>query len=284
MYLNDIKDFNDTGHRIDSATAVFQKGIYHLHFLKNQEGLDIFVRVLRTYQCLFQLCLTELLLDFSYQLRSSSIPVPLKKHCSNPKEPTRSEIDPSAIVTHSVFEKGTKGYWGGPPKGHHLYTIGQRSLDLINKVIEARHNLIYRPFLLNRGGKFWEDCSLLDLLQDIPNVDEVETAYKEFIQAMLKLYLEEQEKWKNLPPPPPLTTKRLRPVDKPVQPFYSTSFLEGLFDAYRDIRNNRLTETLLLSYARMLNPDNLEIVDSIKVYQRQLFNSVDFFTIVNIGE
>ncbi|MBE7556806.1 MAG: hypothetical protein HS126_37665 [Anaerolineales bacterium] len=124
---------------------------------------------------------------------------------------------------------------------------------------------------------------MLDLLQDIPNVDEVETAYKEFIQAMLKLYLEEQEKWKNLPPPPPLTTKDST-SRQACAALYSTSFLEGLFDAYRDIRNNRLTETLLLSYARMLNPDNLEIVDSIKVYQRQLFNSVDFFTIVNIGE
>jgi hypothetical protein len=59
-------------HHVKSASACFQKGIYHLYVWKNNSGFDAFDRVIRVYQSVFLLGVTQWLLDltsnFQYQL------------------------------------------------------------------------------------------------------------------------------------------------------------------------------------------------------------------------
>lgn len=283
--MSDIKDFNDILHRINSASAMFQKGIYHLYFLRNEEETDTYAKVLRLYQCLFQLCLSQLLLDFDYKLNPKWFPKPPK----NSNELTRADIDPAATVKHNAFEKTQEGnFRWRPRKTHRLYSISGESLELINNVVQARHNLIYRPYLLD--DNFWNDCVLIDLLKHIPAVDEVEKIYKKFIHVMLDWYEFEQQQWTPPPPPPPLSMKKNKEIlgdrtntfSPPVDPFCAISFLNGLFCVYEDLRDHRPTETLLMTYARMLNPSNDERLQSIREYRNQILGLEEFVSIVYI--
>jgi hypothetical protein len=108
--MSDIHDFNDVPHRIRSASAAFQKGIYHLFVQRYHGTADLFTSVIRLYQCLFQLCLTYLLLDSTFSIESDDIRLRrLTKLSADPKRPTRREIDPAAVVNHSTFEKHGNG-------------------------------------------------------------------------------------------------------------------------------------------------------------------------------
>jgi hypothetical protein len=264
----DIYDFNDIGHRVFSATATFQKGIYHLFILKNEKSPEVFTKVLRLYQCVFQLCLTQLLLDANYKINGKKIQQRLRRDCKDPEKPTRNEIDPAAIVKHSVFEE--EGHWKGFPQEHPLYLISKESLVLIQKIVEARHSLLYRPYMLD--GPFWKDCTLMDLLKLIPDVEEIEKTYSSFIKAVLV--------WQNIErleePGKPETknSKKLR---------CANHFLHSLFLPYSDQPNNRPRETLLLTYARILNPQNDELLQKIRQYRNRLLDVKTIASVVGLS-
>ena len=267
--MSDIYDFNDVPHRIRSASATFQKGIYHLFIHKHHGTTDLFTSVIRLYQCLFQLCLTYLLLDSTFAIRSDDIRLKrLTKLCANPKHPTRLEIDPAAVVNHSTFEE--QGKWRGFPPSHPLHLGSVKSLRFLQTIVEARHNLVYRPFMLDR---LWEDCTLMDLLENRPTTDEVEDVYRQFISEVFSWHSEYEPK-RHDAVKEYLATLSLQDLPHhprhdapPVGPDY---FLEHVFMIYEDIRGSRPTETLLLTYARMLNGDNHVLLADLKKYRNDL--------------
>lgn len=254
--------------------------------LRHRETPDFYALLLRAYQCLFQLCLTQLLLDVDYQLKSRDISLRLRKICLDRENPTRKELDPAAIVTHSVFENGR---WEGVKAGHPLRNISKSTVKLYKSVVDARHNLIYRPFMLD--GAFWEDCTLLDLLSTVPQVEEIEQAYRDFARSMLEWNTIEQEdtaKWIKS-----LTDKSSRSgVPREKSPNKKNAvrlrcagyFLQMLFMVYEDRRDNRPTETLLLTYARMMNPDDKELLKLIKEYRNQLLDLQNMLPSITVLE
>jgi hypothetical protein len=269
--MSDIYNFNDVPHRIRSASATFQKGIYHLFIQKYRYTTDLFAGILGMYQCLFQLCLTQLLLDSDFSISSKDIRLKrLRALCKDPNNPTRREIDPAAIVNHSIFEQ--QGNWRGFRNNHPLHFSSVESLNLLQRIIDARHNLVYRPFMLDH---LWEDCTLIDLLETRPAVDEAESAYREFISGVLKWYNDYEPKRHEV------IKKRLATLTKdnmynpppasipPPGPAY---FLEQVFMIYEDRRDARPTESLLLTYARMLNPNDEELLESLKDYRNDLLD------------
>lgn len=263
---NDLTDFNDVQHRISSATAAFQKGIYHLFFLSTPNSHEWYEKVLRIYQCLFQLCLTHLLLDIEgYTLDVKDMQSRLRHLCKNPNLPTRAEIDPAAIITHSKFENKK---WPGLKKVHPLYSSSQLALNLYYNTVTARHNLLYRPFML---VNFWEDCTLINLLGSIPTFEEIETAYKIFLAGMIDWHKIE---CKEMPKRIEVMQKSLPgETSQKMTPICARTFLYDLFMPYRDIVGERPTESLLLTYARMLNPDNDLLLRSIAIYRNSIMDS-----------
>ena len=151
-------------HRVLSASATFQKGLYHLLALKNIKPFDSFDVVLRKYQCIFLLGITQRLLDLKTEIKP------------NPRYPK----DPAAWIQHSTVEK-----WSGFELGHSMREISQRTKDIFDRIVDARHNLIYRPeYLESESGWYWKDCTLNDLLRKVPSIKEIEDLYKAFFSAM----------------------------------------------------------------------------------------------------
>jgi hypothetical protein len=281
--MSDIHDFNDVPHRIRSASAAFQKGIYHLFVQRYHGTADLFTSVIRLYQCLFQLCLTYLLLDSTFSIESDDIRLRrLTKLSADPKRPTRREIDPAAVVNHSTFEE--HGKWRGFPKSHSLQLGSIKSIRLLQTIVEARHNLVYRPFMLDRQ---WEDCTLMDLLENRPTTEEVEDVYRQFISEVFSWHNEYEPKREDVLKSY-LATLSLQDLPDhsrldvpPVGPAY---FLEQVFMIYEDIRDSRPTETLLLTYARMLNGDNQSLLEYLKNYRNDLLNVEKVKTLVSLPD
>lgn len=269
--MNQLEDFNNVPHRVRSASVTFQKGVYHLFLLANEKDADQFASLLRLYQCLFQLCLSHLLLDSNFSLTAKGTQKRLRRLCGDPDNPTRNEIDPAALVAHATFEKGSN--WLGLPLDHPLHVSSLKARDLLQRVAEARHNLIYRPFLLN---DLWEDCTLIELLESKPAVEEVEDAYRFFVSAMIE--------WHGQYEPvrraaanryyETLSLANLGNNPHPIPPVGPAYFLDHVFTVYEDRGSVRPTETLLLTYARMLNPEDGNFLDSLRDYRNGLM-SVD---------
>jgi hypothetical protein len=210
----------------------------------------------------------------------------LRKLCWDRENPTRKELDPAAIVTHSVFENGR---WEGVKIGHPLRNISKSTVKLYKRVVDARHNLIYRPFMLD--GPFWEDCTLLDLLSTVPQVNEIEHAYGEFARAMLewnRIEREETDKWiKSLTDKSTQSgalAKNSPNKKNAVRLRCSGYFLQMLFTVYEDRRDNRPTETLLLTYARMMNLDDEGLLKSIREYRNQLLDLQNMLPSITVLE
>ena len=268
----DITDFDNSTHRVESASAAFQKGLYHLFILKNRQATDIYDQVLRMYQCLFQLNLTELLLDFDFQLSKLRIQRRLRQRCQNYEQPTRKELDPGALVTHATL-KNWKGFW----QGHPLERVNKQTRDLHERVVESRHNLLYRPFMLDQC--FWEDCTLIDLLKHLPSTKEIEEVYKDFFRAMVDWHLvvEEQMKMPQQGKTPRVIFKNMVVENyldgsPPLNSRPASYFIELLFMVYKDRVGARPTETLLLTYARMLNPNDEQLLQEVRDYRNWLLD------------
>lgn len=241
-----LRDFDNRDHRIDSATGAFQKGFYHLFLLSKRNDADTYARVVRIYQCVFQMCVTQLLLDdrFSLNRVAKNLPNPLKRLCRDPKSPTRRELDPASLVTHSVFENKR---WGGFSAGHPLHLASQDALALYTRVVDARHNLLYRPQLLD--GLFWEDCTLLTLAGAVPTPSELESLYRLLINSV----------------------KEARSTTYGAH--FAVRFLDTLFAGYKDTAGTRPTESLLLSYARLLSGADPSLLQELGAYRDELLRT-----------
>jgi hypothetical protein len=264
--------FDQPVHRTQSASAVFQRGIYHLFTIERRTDCDVYSSVVRSYQAVYQLCLAILLLDFTYTLRGKQISKRLRARCADVNAPTCAEIDPAAVVTHSIFENRK---WSGPPHSSPLRNVAARALDLINRVVEARHNLIYRPFLLNREGPFWEDCSLQELLHNIPRPDEINAVYQDFIDAVL-LHRQRESEW-------------IREIHRSIRESphrwrdhmilsgqkWADYFMQLQFWPYEDEQGRRPTETILLSYARTLTGGDESLLCELRRFRNALLRLSD---------
>ncbi len=250
--MNDITDFNDLYHRTASASARFQKGLYHLFMLSQKSTEDTYGKIIRTYQCLFELSATELLLDKDFSLSQKNILPRLKKKCKNPDCPTRKELDPASLITHTMLER----QWSGFSKNHLLYDSSQDTLKLYRAVVEARHNLLYRPFMLD--DLYWEDCTLIDLIGRTPESNDIKKAYQSFFETSLQWHKQERNS-------------------------IAMRFIRLLFMPYEDQRDDRPTETLLISYARMLSPKDESLLNNIREYRNTLLNVPNLLKLSNIG-
>jgi hypothetical protein len=115
-------------------------------------------------------------------------------------------------------------------------------LALVDRLVEARHSLIYRPQLkAGINGPFWEDCDLLTELRHAPAVDEIEDAYRQSVNGMVGWHSEERGSGMRT----------------------AASFLQCLFCPYKDVNATRPTETVFLSYARALADDEGLLKDAI---------------------
>jgi len=259
--MNDITDFNDINHRIKSASATFQKGLYHLFMLTKKEKNDLFELILRTYQCLFLLRETELLLNSKFDFnRYKNRKDYLKEECQNPKQPTRKEIDLVSLLDHSILRNKVNF----PSHNHPLEKVDYNTLDLYRKIINIRHYVLYRPSMLD---DLWNDCELIDLLKQFPRITKIEQIYKDFIEAMLDWHEIEQNKPNRTIPLEDIDNGRYKPSPNKISGF----FLSSLFRIYEDDKN-RPTESLFLSYARMLKPNNPEILRELMDYRNQLLD------------
>jgi hypothetical protein len=140
----------------------------------------------------------------------------------------------------------------------------------VQTIADARHNLVYRPFMLDC---LWEDCTLIDLIENRPTTTKVENVYHQFTSEVFNWHNEYEPKREDAVKKY-LATVTLQDLPNhprrnipPVGPAY---FLEQLFMIYEDQRDSRPTETLLLTYARMLNGDNQALLEDLKNYRNDL--------------
>ena len=156
-------------HRIWSAVASFQKGLYHLFLLRNRLDSDVYSRILRTYQTLFFLVAAGFLMDTARE-----IPRPRHRELAP---------DPAGDLEHATLRR-----WPGFQPGHPLESISKTSVTMLRAVWQARSNLVYRPYiqLVHEGGTraFFEDCTLQDLLPRVPTERQIEDAYSQFLEGM----------------------------------------------------------------------------------------------------
>jgi hypothetical protein len=227
-------------HRVKSASATFQKGVYHLFRLHRERAHDHFGRILRAYQCVFELCRALLLLDFAHTLDPRDAQKRLRqRYCKDPKNPTLDELDPAVIVDHATFEYGR---WRGFAVGHPLCSASASALTLHERLVYARHTMVYRPRLIVLGtGPTWEDCDLLAELGRAPEVDEIEDAYRQFVTGIVAWESEE-------------TGSGTRTA---------AYFLQCLFLPYEDRDGARPTETLFSTYARAMDDDERMLQDAL---------------------
>src|SRR5439155_14344577 len=105
--MNCLTDFDYQSHRTVSAAVAFQKGLYHLFLLQNNQPNDSYEQLIRTYQCVFQLCVTLVLLDQAFSLtgllNTPQMKGVAKRLCGDPEVPGRNEIDPACLLTHSAI-------------------------------------------------------------------------------------------------------------------------------------------------------------------------------------
>jgi hypothetical protein len=140
-----------------------------------------------------------------------------------------------------------------------LHKISQETLRLYKNIDDARHNLIYRPDYASRelAGKslwFWEDCTLKELLQNIPTLDEVEQTYTEFYKSI---------------------NTEIKDNDKSTVIYFKAGIVAPL-------SGPPLTLTLLLKYAHMLNSrstlgldlQDFQLLDEVRKYRNQLLDEV----------
>lgn len=250
--MSSLTDFDYQPHRTVAAAVAFQKGIYHLFVLRGNPQTDSYEKLLRSYQCIFQLGVTLVLLDEAFLLNAllGHLPGPLKGLCGDPTNPRRDELDPACVITHSVFERSK---WAGFPKTHTLAPIGTEVLKLYERVVKARHNLLYRPFLLDNTkppfsvfAPFWEDCTLQGLIGGAPRWQEIEASYRRFAAALWE--------WRNC-------DRRSEIPQK---------FIFALFEPYIDRGGQQPPATVLLRYARLLSSDNQAMLAGLLKYRNEL--------------
>jgi hypothetical protein len=120
----------------------------------------------------------------------------------------------------------------------------------------------------------WEDCTLIDLLKTRPTIEEAEHAYRECISGILTWHTEyEPKRLEAIKKHLASLTKDnyMNPPEHPIPLVGPGYFLDQVFAIYEDIRDSRPRETLLLTYARMLNPNDAALLEDLKQYRNDLF-------------
>jgi hypothetical protein len=213
-----------------------------------------------------------LLLDqnFPINLNAKGLCNSLKKLCNDKTKPTRREIDPSALLAHAIFEKGA---WKGFPPGHSLRQASVAALALYNRVVDARHTVIYRPMLLKRNGWFWEDCSMIDYVTGLPDADELERVYRDSCTALAVEFLSQWKERQRL-----FTDIEAGQVEldklATMPNSWAIEFFDEILEQYQE-KGGRPTETIILSYARLLqgnSAESAEFLQKLVAFQEELLN------------
>jgi hypothetical protein len=107
--MNSLTDFDCQSHRTVSAAVAFQKGLYHLFILQTDQT-DSYGHLIRSYQCVFQLCVTLVLLDGTFSLtkllKTNAMRGLAKKVCADPEKPGRNGSIPLAYLLIQQFRSG----------------------------------------------------------------------------------------------------------------------------------------------------------------------------------
>lgn len=151
-------------HLVLSASATYLKGLYHLFVLERDLDADAYATGLRTYQALFFLVSTGVLLDSSFRFHRTQRP------------------DPAAQLEHKDLRE-----WKGFPDSHQLQEICRESQKALTETWDTRNNLNYRPYMMTQGkngGAIFEDCELQDLLANMPKPAEIKALYARFLEAI----------------------------------------------------------------------------------------------------
>jgi len=114
---------------------------------------------------------------------------------------------------------------------------------------------------------FWENCTLIDLLEHCPQADEIEPVYGDFVKGMADWHVESLHESRQM-----IFEENAKDGGSQVMKRYAGYFFERLFIVYRDVRDKRPTETLLAAYVRMLNPGNEELIEEAKGYRNKLLD------------
>jgi hypothetical protein len=121
---------------------------------------------------------------------------------------------------------------------------------------------------------YWEDCTLIDLLEQAQNVDEVEEAYQALVRAIQKWHLTEEKPAASghIQVPKIIFKNWVIENPSPLNFRLASYFIQMLFMVYKDLEGKRPTETLLLTYARMLNHDDQQLVLAVREYRNHLLD------------
>jgi hypothetical protein len=277
--MDPIDDLNDPEHKITSASALIQKGMYHLFLLTQRPETDRFTHVLRMYQCLFSLSCSMLFLNSKFRLNEEDLKRGKKiltRFKVDPTKPMREKIDPTVLLTHSHVEKAPPF-----PPGHPLCSANMMANALIQRVNDARHTLIYRPMLLAGDPWLWDDCKLFEYFARLPGPCEVERIYKDFCLALVETFLGEKERRRRFGYS---QAGVLTDSDRAeLHSFWAGKLLEAIFLVYRDTQGDRPPETILLGYARLLSGDNLSVVNTVREFRNALLGLEKVSTLLPEG-
>ena len=145
-------------------------------------------------------------------------------------------------------------------------------LELISRTTNARHNLIYKPELLIKNNLHWNDSLAHELTEKIPTSLELFDVYQKFIQIALNRQLVEIELRKKLS----IDMKNNQDIAHELllnfDPGWADHFIQLNFWPFSDKTNSRPSETVLLTYARMLNPNNEPLLENLCSFRNSLFN------------
>jgi hypothetical protein len=128
---------------------------------------------------------------------------------------------------------------------------------------------------------------LIDLLENRPTTEEVEDVYRQFISEVFSWHNEYEPKREDAVKKYLATVSLQDLPDHPrhdVPPVGPAYFLEHVFMIYEDLRNSRPTETLLLTYARMLNGDNQSLLEDLKNYRNGLLKVDKMKTLIALPD
>jgi hypothetical protein len=214
-----------------------------------------------------------LLLDQDYQinLKAKGLCHSLKSLCADKNNPTRCEIDPSAVLTHTIFETGA---WKGFPCAHSLHQASVAAIKLYKRIVDARHSVIYRPMLLKREGWFWEDCRLIEYVKGLPHADEVEGVYRHSCTALADEFLSQRTQQQRLFTDIGAGHIKLDELP-PIPDFWAIEFFGEILEQYEDPTGGRPTESIILSYARLFqrnSADSAEFLRKLVTFQDELLN------------
>jgi len=190
---------------------------------------------------------------------------------ADPKKPSRDKVDPSVALTHSDFGKGA---WEGFPAGLPLHQASVTATALINRIVDPRHTVTYRPMLLEREGWYWEDCSLKRDVDGLPDAAEVERVCRDSCAALADEFLSQYKEQQRLFGEIEAGHIKLDELAT-IRNFWAIEFFGEILQEYEDTKHGRPTETMVVSYARLFQDNSAEsakFLRELAAFQDELLN------------